>query len=246
MSVRRSVGVVVVLIAAIAPAACGGDALPEIDPGDGGDYTVTLDPADFVGAIDNPLLPFVPGSRWVYEGESDGEIERIEIVVTNDTRQILGITATVVRDTVTVDGELVEDTFDWYAQDRDGNVWYLGEDSTEYEGGEPVSTAGSWEAGMDGALPGIIMEVAPAVGDAYRQEFAAGEAEDMAEVVRTGENVSVTYGSFEDVMVTKEWTPLEPHVVEEKYYAPGIGVVLEVQTIGGSGRTELVTFEPGA
>ena len=229
-------------------AACGGDdasssdATPVIDPGDGGDYTVTLDPADFVERIDNPYLPLLPGSTWVYEGESDGEAEHIEVTVLSETRQVLGITATVVRDTVTVAGELVEDTWDWYAQDKDGNVWYLGEDSTEYENGEAVSTAGSWEAGVDGALPGIIMQADPAVEDAYRQEYYEGEAEDLAEVIKTGVTEAVEAGAYNDLIVTKEWTPLLPEVVEEKYYAKGVGMILEVAVAGGAGRVELLSF----
>ena len=228
----------------VAVAGCGGDdsSEPEIDPGDGGNYEVTLDPADFVEGIDNPFLPFAPGSRWVYE--SDDGSERIEIEVLEETREVMGVTAVVVRDTVTQDGELVEDTWDWYAQDRDGNVWYLGEDSTEYEDGEAVSTEGSWESGVDGAVPGIIMKAAPAVGDAYRQEYYEGEAEDTAEVVRLDGTAEVPMGSFEGLLVTKEWTPLESDVVEEKYHAEGIGVVLEVIVKGDSGRVELISYEP--
>ena len=120
---------------------------PVIDPGDGGDYAPELDPADFVAVIDNPYLPFTPGMRWVYEGEEDGETERVEVEVLDETRVIQGITATVVRDTVYVDGELAEDTYDWYAQDTDGNVWYLGEDTHEYEDGEAVNAEGAWEYG---------------------------------------------------------------------------------------------------
>ncbi len=222
----------------------GGGALPEIDPGDGGEYTVALDPADFVPVVDNPLLPFIPGSTWVYESQGDGEVERIEVTVMDQTREVLGIAATVVRDTVTVGGELLEDTYDWYAQDEEGNVWYLGEDTAEYEEGEVVSTAGAWEAGIDGALPGIVMEAAPQVGDAYRQEFYPGEAEDMAEVARTGVGEEVVYGSFGDLVVIKEWNPLDPRVVEEKYYAPGVGMVLETTVEGGSGRIELISYSP--
>lgn len=237
--------IVAILVVAGAAGACGGsEAEPVIDPGDGGDYRVQLDPAGFVAVIDNPWMPLLPGSRWVYEGREDDEVERIEVVVTGETRVVMGITATVVRDTVTLDGELVEDTDDWYAQDADGNVWYLGEDSTEYEDGEPVSTAGSWEAGVEGALPGIIMKAAPQVGDAYRQEYDAGEAEDMAQVVRSGVSETVPFGAFEDLLVVSEWTPLEPDVVEEKYYAPGVGVVLEVTVEGGSGRAELIEYRP--
>jgi len=235
---------VVLVLGTLFAVSCGGSEEAVIDPGDGGDYSVTLDPADFVAVIDNPWWPMAPGSRWVYEAREGGEVERIEILVTGETLDISGVTATVVQDTVTLDGELIEDTLDWFAQDVEGNVWYLGEDSTEYEDGEPVSTAGSWEAGIDGASAGIVMQASPEVGEAYRQEFYEGEAEDMAEVVRTGEAETVPYGSFDDLVVIQEWTPLEPEVVEEKYYAPGVGVVLEVKVQGGSGRAELVSYEP--
>jgi hypothetical protein len=244
-NVRRLALVTVLLLMATACDGSDGDAEAVIDPGDGGDYSVTPDPADFVAIIDNPLLPLIPGSRWVYEAQADDEIERIEVVVTDQTREIMGINTTVVRDTVSVGGELIEDTYDWYAQDSEGNVWYMGEDSTEFEDGEPVSTGGSWEAGVDGALPGIIMYADPQIGDAYRQEFYAGEAEDLAEVVRTGESATVPFGAFDDLIVMREWTPLEPDVVEEKYYSPGIGVILEVQVEGGEERAELISFEPG-
>lgn len=230
--------------AVLAVAACGDGGEAVIDPGDDGDYSVVLDAADFVATIDNPWLPFTPGSRWVFEAREDGELERIEVVVTDQTRQILGITATVVRDTVTVDGELIEDTYDWFAQDAAGNVWYLGEDSREFEDGELVSTAGSWEAGVDGALPGIIMPADPHVGAAYRQEFYAGEAEDMAEVIRVGASETVPFGSFDGLLVIEEWNPLEPDVVEEKYYAAGVGLVLEVKVRGGAGRAELIEHQP--
>jgi hypothetical protein len=229
--------------------AAGPEATPTtavIDPGDGGDYDPAVDPADFGGPVDNPYLPFLPGSRWVYEGTSDGETERIEVAVTGETRQVMGIEAVVVRDTVSVDGEVVEDTDDWFAQDAEGNVWYLGEDSKEYEGGEVTSTEGSWEAGVDGALPGIVMPAAPAVGQAYRQEFYEGEAEDLAEVLRLDGRETVAGEAYDALLVTEEWNPLEPDVVEEKSYARGIGLVVEVTTVGGEGRVELVEFTPGA
>lgn len=235
------------LVMCLLLAGCGdGGTVPEIDPGDGGAYEVALDPADFVPVIDNPLLPFTPGAIWVYESQEDGEVERIEVTVLDETREVMGIEATVVRDTVTVDGELVEDTYDWYAQDGEGNVWYLGEETAEYENGELVSTAGAWEGGVDGALPGLIMEAAPRVGDVYRQEFYPGEAEDLAEVVRSGVREDVVYGSFGDLIVIKEWNPLQPEVVEEKYYATGVGLVLETTIEGGSERIELVSHTPGA
>lgn len=232
-----------VLVVALGLVGCG-SAEAVIDPGDGGEYSVSLDPATFAPTIDNPWLPLVPGSRWVYEARFGDNVERIEIVVTEETRVVMGITATVVRESEIYNGNLVEDTFDWFAQDADGNVWYLGEDTKAYKDGEVVSTAGAWEAGVDGALPGIIMEADPTVGDAYRQEYLPGHAEDMGEVARTGESVSVPYGSFDGVLVTKEWTPLEPGIVEEKSYARGIGLLLEQTVEGGSGRTELISYEP--
>lgn len=218
---------------------------PVIDPGDGGNYEPDVDPADFGGPIDNPYLPLLEGARWVYEGTSDGEAERIEVTVTGETREVMGIEATVVRDTVTAGGELVEDTDDWFAQDADGNVWYLGEDSKEYENGEVVSRAGSWEAGVDGALPGIVMPADPEVGQAYRQEYLAGEAEDLAEVVALDGRDTVAGEEYEDLLVIEEWNPLEPETVEHKSYAAGIGVVVEMVTAGGEGRMELVEFTAG-
>jgi hypothetical protein len=187
----------------------------------------------------------IPGSSWSYESTGSDEVERIEVTVLEETRMVMGIPATVVRDTVTVDDEIVEDTYDWFAQDDAGNVWYLGEDSKEYEGGVVISTAGSWEAGVDGALAGIVMEASPQVGDAYRQEFYPGEAEDMAEVVRVGAAETVAFGSYADMTVVKEWTPLQPNVVEEKYYSAGVGLILEVAVKGGEGRIELVSFQSG-
>jgi hypothetical protein len=204
---------------------------PVIDPGDGGRYAPTIDPASFVADIDNPYLPLRPGARWVYEGDSDGEHERIEVVVTDETREIGGITATVVRDTVHVDGEMVEDTYDWFAQDRDGNVWYLGEDSHEI---------------VDGAIAGIVMPARPAAGDAFRQEYLRGEAEDLGEIIEVAVAKEIGLGAYDDVVVTRDWTPLEPEVAEEKWYARGVGKIREAHVAGGSGTVELVQFEPGS
>lgn len=236
-------------------AACGDDttttttteATPVIDPGDGGDYRpdVAADDFDPTQEIDNPYLPLRPGTRWVYEGRTEDGTEAIEVTVSGELRTVMGVEAWVVRDTVTVDGELVEDTDDWFAQDRDGNVWYLGEESTEYDDGEPVSTDGSWEAGVDGALPGIVMPARPAAGDAFRQEFDEGEAEDLFEIVAVDGVAEVPAGSFTDVVVTRDWNPLEPDVVEEKRYAPGVGLVAERKVEGGDEVVELLEFTPG-
>lgn len=199
-------------------------------------YNPSINPADFVAGVDNLLFPLVPGTQYVYQG---GE-ETIEVTVTDDTKQILGVTTIVVRDVVSVGSEIIEDTYDWYAQDKAGNVWYFGEDTKEYEDGQVVSTEGSWEAGVDGAKPGIIMHATqPAIGVPYRQEYYACEAEDMAEVVSLSESVTVPYGSFDNCLQTRDFTPLEPNVNEYKYYAPGVGLVLEVDVQSGA-RTELI------
>jgi hypothetical protein len=238
----RRIGLLIALLLALA--ACGGDDSTESTVAPVlADYTS----ATFIEGIDNPYFPFAVGTTWSYEGEEDGEIERIEVIVTDQTRVIDGVTATIVRDTVFLDGELIEDTFDWYAQDTDGNVWYLGEDSKEYEDGEVVSTAGSWETGVDGALPGIIMYADPAahVNEPYLQEFYEGEAEDVGEIVETGATITVREVTYTDVIVVREWNLLEPGVFENKYHALGVGVVLEEIVEGGSGRVELLETTAG-
>ena len=206
--------------------------------------TFPADPSGFVAEIDNPYLNFARGRIFTYESETDEGLETIVIEVTTDTKMILGVATTVVRDQVFLNGDLIEDTFDWFAQDQDGNVWYFGEDTTEFENGEPVSTEGSWEAGVDGAQAGIIMLAEPRKGMNYRQEFAVGVAEDMAQVKSLVAEVEVEYGEFEDCLETKEWTPLNPGGSERKFYAPGVGLVLE-QSKNGNGslrRTELISI----
>jgi len=213
------------------------------------DTWVKADPAylvetNFVVGVDNPRFPLVAGTRWVYDSDTREGTERIEVEVLEETRTVSGIGCIVVRDTVSVDGELVEDTHDWYAQDRDGNVWYMGEDSKEYENGKVVSTAGSWEAGVDGALPGIKMWAEPRIGGTpYYQEYYEGEAEDLARDIEADGSAAVPFGRFVDVLVVEEWNPLEPETIELKYYARGVGVVMEEVTRGGGGVVELVEFE---
>ncbi|HEY5816734.1 MAG TPA: hypothetical protein VIS95_10425 [Solirubrobacterales bacterium] len=208
---------------------------------------VDLDPADFSIEIDNPYWPMKPGSRWVYR-ESDGEggAQQVVVTVTGRTKQIAnGIEARVVHDVVTQNGEPVEVTDDWYAQDGAGNVWYLGEKTAEYENGKVVSRAGSWEAGVDGAQPGIVIPADPSPGLVYRQEYYAGEAEDRAKVLSTGEQAEVPFGHFTGALLTKDLTPLEPRLVEYKLYAPKVGPVLVLDVSGASGREELVSFVAG-
>ena len=212
-----------------------------------GSAPVELDPSLFVGvALDHPYWPMAPGNRWVYrETDAEGTEQQVEVTVTEDTKEILGIPATVVHDLVTEEGQTVEDTLDWYAQDASGNLWYLGEDTKEYENGEVVSTEGSWEAGVDGAQAGIILPAGPQAGMAYRQEYYAGQAEDAAEILSLDEHVEVPFGTFDNVLETRDFTPLDPDVEEHKFYARGVGPVEVRQTSGGSSHEVLLTFEPG-
>lgn len=206
-------------------------------------YNPVIDPANFVSVVDNPYFPLSPGTKMVFEGETADGHERIEVFVTHETKQVMGVTCIVVRDTVWIDGELAEDTYDWYAQDKEGNVWYFGEEVKDYASGVVVSTAGSWEAGVDGALPGIVMYADPQLGVEYRQEYYAGEAEDMGKLISLNESITVPYGSFEGCLVTEDWTPLEPGFVEHKTYCPGIGTVRNEYVLGGSGSQDLITIE---
>jgi hypothetical protein len=224
------------LAAMVATAASCGDS--STGPGNS-----NLDPANFVTSVTNPLFPLTPGTVFNFEGESGDEAETNTIEVLSETKTILGISATIVHDRVYTEGDLTEDTFDWYAQDKDGNVWYLGEDSRELENGQVVSTEGSWEAGVDGAEAGIIMWGDPAahLGEEYHQEFARGVAEDLGKVVALDQTVDVPYGSFSGCIKTEDRNALEPGVLENKYYCPGIGVTLELGAQGSSHRNELVS-----
>ena len=209
------------------------------------------DPSNFVRKVDNKFFPLEPGTTFVYKGEEEGVPSRNTVEVTHDTKTILGIDTTVVHDRV-FKGKgqkeyLAEDTFDWYAQAKDGTVCYFGEDTKELDkNGNVISTEGSWEAGVNDAKPGIIMEAHPKVGDTYQQEFAAGVAEDMAKVLSLDKSTCVPYGCFDHLLLTKEWTPLEPGVVEHKYYAKNIGFVREVTVKGGKERSELVRITTGS
>ncbi|MBM3290703.1 MAG: hypothetical protein FJY92_11175 [Candidatus Hydrogenedentes bacterium] len=198
----------------------GGTACPR------GAYNPIIVPALFTCTIDNPYFPLVPGTSLSYEADTPDGFEKVETTVTHDTKTILGVTCVVVHDVARLDGEIIEDTIDWYAQDRFGNVWYFGEFSTTYDHGTPTGTKGSWEAGVDGAKPGVVMEACPRVGDTYRQEYLAGVAEDMADVLAIDTAASVPYGDFDRCVKTRDYTPLEPGVNEYKFYAPGIGLVL--------------------
>jgi hypothetical protein len=230
------------LLLAAAVTACGDDPAPT-DAGTSPPALAEMpDPSTFTTAIDNPFMPWTPGAVYVYEGGA----ERIVVEVTEETREVMGVQTVVVHDTVSENGEVIEDTYDWYAQDADGNVWYFGEDSKEIKDGETTSTEGSWEAGVDGAEPGIAMEADPQVGDYYYQEFYEGHAIDTGEVIALGEHVEVPYGAFDDCLRTEDVNPLDTSVIEHKFYAPGVGMVLETGVKGSDERIELIEFDPGA
>lgn len=211
-------------------------------------YDPAIDPLDFVDPLQigstvapNPYLRLVPGYRRVYE---NGD-ETITVVVTDQTVEILGVTCIVVRDTVEEDGELVEDTDDWFAQDLAGNVWYFGELSRNYEDGQLVDLEGSFKAGIDGAKPGIAMKATPQVGDVYRQEWALGDAEDLGEVISTSASESTGAASCGgNCLQTRDFTPLEPGVSEYKFYAPGIGEIVAYGVDTPDEREELVEYGP--
>jgi hypothetical protein len=240
-------GKVVAAVASIAVvAACSGGSDDSTAKKQGlptGDQVVKLDPSTFTTTIDNPYSPMVPGTQMTFrEVDGDGSVATVVVTVTSKTKKIAnGVTARVVRDTVTEDGEIVEDTFDWFAQDAAGNVWYLGEDTAEFENGKKASSAGSFEAGVDGAQAGVIMPAHPKVGMAYRQEFYKGHAEDNGVVLSTDEMVEVPYKQFGSALMTKETNGIEPDALELKFYVQGVGNVLSLDVSGGSAREELIS-----
>ncbi len=201
----------------------------------------TLDPSLFVNVIDNPYYPLPVGRTLVYKGIRDGLTQVDRVTVTDKTKVIGGVTATVVRDVARHGSTLLEKTMDWFAQDVQGNVCYLGEDTKAYEANGQVDTSGSWEAGVDGAVPGIIMEAGPQIPDSYRQEFFQGEAEDTAWIIGRGGSLRVPYAVVHDVLTSLEHTALEPDVIDEKVYAPGLGIVLERAIAGGQEVAKLVS-----
>jgi hypothetical protein len=196
----------------------------------------------FVHHVDNKDFPLEVGTTYRYRGQEEGNQVTDIVTVTDRTKVILGVRATVVFDEVVTNGQPSERTFDWYAQDRRGNVWYLGEDAFDFVNGHWEKSDDSWEAGVDGAQAGIIMEAHSKVGDLYRQEFLQGSAEDMAQVLDTHATVSVPYGTFHHALKTMECTPLEPGVFDVKFYARGVGEVAEATVVGGSARLVLVSI----
>ena len=225
---------------ASAPAAFASAPASELAPIHG-TYAPKIDPANFVPKVENPYLPFKPGTRFHYEGVRGTTPQTDNEVVLRKTKRVLGIRCTIVRDTVSEHGHAVELTFDWYAQDRDGNVWYMGENSLELSHGRFVRASDSWRSGVNGAKPGIIMPGHPRAGEQYRQEYyPPGDALDEARVVGIGGSVTVPYGTFERPLVTLERSPLEPQT-EKKYYVRGVGEVKEKVVKGHHEQFELVS-----
>jgi hypothetical protein len=206
-------------------------------------YHPNIDPASFVSPIDNPYLPLAVGTTWVYEGIKDGQSQRDVVKVTGRTKLIMGVTCAAVSDVAKHGKRLLEKTEDWYAQDSEGNVWYFGEDTAAYnKAGKVASREGSWQAGVDGAEPGIVMPSHPEVTDSSRQEWYPGQAQDMFWIVSLTRKAKVPYGSFTDVLMTLEWTELEPEVIDQKFYVAGIGNVQEIAAAGDKETANLVSF----
>lgn len=212
----------------------------------GSDYNPQL-PTTWAAAITNPYFPLAPGTTWHYRAQTGAGVETIVFEVLPGTRLVKGVVATVVRDRVSLNGSLIEDTIDWFAQDAAGNVWYLGEQVKNIVNGQVVNTEGSWEWGVDGALPGIYMWATPSahVGAAYRQEFYKGKAEDWGKVITLQQSVTVPLGTFSGCIITEDWVglvPSDPHA--NKTYCPQVGLVREVKVTGGEPPVELISKTP--
>jgi hypothetical protein len=196
---------------------------------DGAPYDPVIVPENFVTNIDNPYFPLTPGTTRIYVAQTAHGVVSNVVATTHNTVVILGVICVEVRDVVYTDGEVTEDTLDWFAQDKDGNVWYFGENTLEIADGLVVSVEGSFKAGVDGARPGIIMKAHPTIGDAFRQEFVLEQGEDFEEVIALNKSVTVPYGSFNHCVKVRETTALEPDTIVHDFYAPGIGPVLSIE-----------------
>ena len=215
----------------------------ELQINDTEEYNPDINPGDFTSIVTNKYFTLTPGKKMIYESETQDGLERIEVYITNEKKLVMGVETAVVWDRVWLNDELIEDTRDWYAQDKEGNVWYFGEDSKTLVNNKVVSTKGSWEAGIDNAKPGIIMMANPQIGESYRQEYYKGEAEDKADVLSLNEVVKVSFGEFSNCIKTLDYTSLEPDVKENKYYCSEVGsFVLEVDA-DTQERVELISIE---
>ena len=212
----------------------------------GGSASAGIDPADFNAPVNNPYFPLKPGTVFVYKGSEDGQRLVEHLRVTHKHRMIAGVSTTVVSDILYANGHLNEKTTDWYANDNAGNTWYFGERTATYKpSGAVQSRDGSWRAGIDSGVAGLIMPANPHPTDAYRQEFLKGHAEDQAWIVADHGTLRVPYGKVHDVVRSYEWTRLEPGVVSLKLYAPHLGIVAERDVAGGNEDMELVAVHRG-
>ena len=233
-SIRTSIALLALLTASAFAA-------PKKPADAGAPYHPAIDPANFTHVVNIPFFPLVPGTTATFIEKEGSESRENKVTVTHDTKTIMGVKCVVVRDTVSVGGVVKEDTFDWYAQDKEGAVWYFGEDTKEFEKGGLVNTGGSWEAGVNGQ-PGIIMPANPKPGEPYRQEYSPGNAEDMGQVIAIDETTTVPHGTFKHCVKTKDWSMLESGH-EHKWYARGVGVVRAESSDGEVSTLVSVTKE---
>ncbi|MEI6971862.1 MAG: hypothetical protein WCL44_10135 [bacterium] len=204
-------------------------------------YHVTIVPSEFSTDLTNPYLAWTPGKQMTYEGKTDEGYEKVVVHVTADTKIVMGVTCVVVQDTLWVDGEMAESTADFFAQAKNGDVWYFGEECKKFKDKKLASTEGSWEAGVNGALPGVIVHAVPQIGVPHRLEYLAGIAEDMAEAQAVNVSVTVPYGTFTNCMQTRDWSLVESGL-ERKYYSPGVGLIEEETVKGGWGKIKLTNI----
>ncbi len=198
--------------------------------------------ADFSARVDNPWYPLIPGTTYVYRGAKDGQPSREVLTVTHKIKLIAGVPCVVIEDRLYLSGYLEERTTEWYSQDKQGNVWYFGENTAELaKDGHVKSTSGAWQAGVNGAKPGLFMFAHPRVGQTAQQEFYKGQAADHFKVLSLHASASTPYTRSTNAMLTEEWTPLEPGVLDHKLYVRGIGTILEQTVKGGSERAALVS-----
>ncbi len=194
--------------------------------------------------ITNPYYPLVPGTKFIFEGHKKNIPSRVETLVTSETKVVNGVTTVVILDKVFEAGQLVEETVDWFAQDKRGNVWYLGEYATDYQNGRVEGHEGSWEAGVKGTRPGIVMPASPQIGRAYHQEYAPRVAEDRTKVIKLDDSLCVPLRCFQgNVLVTEDWSPLNQREVVNKYYASGVGLIRSVTIKGDPEKLDLVAVQ---
>jgi hypothetical protein len=246
---RRYIALPIALGLVAVAAACGSSSQSTSGlPSGSTPVTATApDASNFDGhVVDNQWFPLVPGMTWAYRGVKDGQPSHEIMVATSQTKTIQGVPCTVVSDKLYLSGALEERTLDYYAQDKDGNVWYFGEDTAELKpDGSVKSTEGTWLSGRDGAEAGIFMPADPQVGQSFRQEYYKGQAEDHFRILSLSEQVKTPGATSDQAMLTMEWTPLEPNVVDHKYYVQGIGTVLEQTAKGPLERNTLVSVHKG-